>query len=61
LPEDSEGKILEDNCTYKITGKGDLNTRWWNITIYPGNYWIANPLKRYSFSETNIAYEKDGS
>jgi len=58
--KDDEGNPIDDNCTYKIVGKGNLHSRWWNITLYRNTKWMANELNRYSYSKTNVDYDKDG-
>jgi hypothetical protein len=55
---DSKGEKLDYRCNYRIEGK-DLPARWWNITVYRDYDWIPNDQNRWSFSKTNIKFDKD--
>jgi hypothetical protein len=58
---DSAGEVLSGDCTYRLTGR-DLPARWWSITAYgPDSHLIENETGRYSFSQTTIEREPDGS
>jgi hypothetical protein len=58
---DSEGKRLNGSCRYRMDGR-DPGARWWSITAYGSDsFLIANPQKRYSFSQTTVARAADRS
>lgn len=58
---DSDGALLDGNCTYRIEGR-DLPTRWWSITAYGADdYLIPNEANRYSVSVSSVARGSDGS
>lgn len=58
---DEQGNPLNDHCIYRIEGK-PLAARWWSITLYAGDgYLIANPLNRYSYSDTTTTMNPDGT
>ncbi len=60
-PFDDGGQRLRGNCTYRLVGQ-ELPARWWSITAYgPDNYLIPNSENRYSFSQSTVAREADGS
>lgn len=45
---DSAGAPLSGNCTYTVSG-GELDTRWWSITLYKGEGWLVkNEANRWS-------------
>ncbi len=45
---DSEGKPLDGRCTYTVSG-GELDARWWSITLYKGEGWLVkNDANRWS-------------
>jgi hypothetical protein len=45
---DSEGKSLDGRCTYTVSG-GELDARWWSITLYKGEGWLVkNTANRWS-------------
>ena len=45
---DSEGKPLDGRCTYTVSG-GELDARWWSITLYKGEGWLVkNTANRWS-------------
>lgn len=45
---DSSGAPLDGRCTYKVSG-GELDARWWSITLYRGEGWLVkNSANRWS-------------
>jgi hypothetical protein len=45
---DSAGAALNGNCTYTVSG-GELDARWWSITLYKGEGWLVkNEANRWS-------------
>ncbi|HMS20249.1 DUF1214 domain-containing protein [uncultured Sphingorhabdus sp.] len=45
---DSEGKPLDGRCIYTVNG-GELDARWWSITLYKGEGWLVkNEANRWS-------------
>lgn len=45
---DSAGAPLTGNCTYTVSG-GELDARWWSITLYKGEGWLVkNEANRWS-------------
>jgi hypothetical protein len=58
--KDSDGERLRRDTTYIITGR-DPDSRWWSLTAYRKNRLIPNSLGRYSFSQTTVAREPDGT
>ena len=45
---DSDGKPLDGKCTYTVSG-GELDARWWSITLYKGEGWLVkNEAHRWS-------------
>ena len=45
---DSEGQPLDGRCTYTVSG-GELDARWWSITLYKGEGWLVrNEANRWS-------------
>ncbi len=57
---DSAGEPLRRSCTYRIEGQ-DPDTRWWSVTAYRDDHFIANPLNRYSFSRTTVQRNPAGA
>ncbi len=57
---DSAGKPLRQACTYRIEG-APADARWWSVTAYINDHFIANPLNRYSFSQTTVKRRADQS
>jgi hypothetical protein len=56
---DSEGKPLDGRCTYTVSG-GELDARWWSITLYKGEGWLVkNDANRWSVDGN--APERDAS
>ncbi len=54
---DSDGALLEGNCTYSVSVENPP-ARWWTITAYgPDNYLMENEENRYAVSleDTNNA------
>ncbi len=45
---DSDGAPLNGACTYTVKG-GELDARWWSITLYKGEGWLVkNEANRWS-------------
>lgn len=45
---DSDGAPLNGKCTYTVSG-GELDARWWSITLYKGEGWLVkNEANRWS-------------
>lgn len=45
---DSNGAPLNGKCTYTVSG-GELDARWWSITLYKGEGWLVkNEANRWS-------------
>lgn len=45
---DSAGAPLDGNCTYTVSG-GEMDARWWSITLYKGEGWLVkNEANRWS-------------
>ena len=45
---DSDGAALNGKCTYTVSG-GELDARWWSITLYKGEGWLVkNAANRWS-------------
>jgi hypothetical protein len=45
---DSDGAPLNGACTYTVSG-GELDARWWSITLYKGEGWLVkNEANRWS-------------
>lgn len=58
---DGDGNTLRANCRYDLTGK-NLNAAWWAISVHrPDGDLIANPAERYSFSQTTLLFDDQGS
>jgi hypothetical protein len=57
---DSDGHRINHQHRYRIEG-GDLDARWWAITVYKDNQFIPNEQYRYSYSHTNLDKAADGS
>jgi hypothetical protein len=57
---DSTGEPLHCSRTYRIDGV-DPDTRWWCMTVYQDQFFIPNPLDRYSFSKTDVQRNPDDS
>jgi len=46
--DDSDSAPLSGNCTYIVSG-GELEARWWSITLYEGEGWLVkNEANRWS-------------
>jgi hypothetical protein len=56
---DSSGNALDLGCVYRISG-ATLPARWWSVTAYRNFHWVANPNNRYSYTNTNLAFDSDG-
>lgn len=56
---DSDGMPLEGRCNYEVRG-GKLDGRWWSVTLYEGEGWLAkNAANRWSIpSHAAIQNEK---
>ena len=47
---DSDGAPLSGKCTYSVSG-GELDARWWSITLYKGEGWLVkNAANRWSIA-----------
>jgi hypothetical protein len=57
---DSAGRPLSHGASYRIEGT-DPDTRWWSIAVYNDDHFIPNEQNRYSFSQTTVQREPDGS
>jgi hypothetical protein len=58
---DDSGQPLHSSCNYRIEG-GDINTRWWSITVYGNdNFLIPNDKNRYAYNGMNVVRRADGS
>jgi hypothetical protein len=57
---DSAGRPLSHAASYRIEGT-DPDTRWWSIAVYNDDHFIPNDENRYSFSQTTVRREPDGS
>jgi len=57
---DSSGEQLDCSSTYRIDGV-DPDTRWWCMTVYQDQFFIPNPLDRYSYSKTDVQRHSDDS
>jgi len=56
---DDDGLPLRSRCEYIVEG-GDLNARWWSITLYGWDcYLIPNEAGRHSYNGKNIGRETD--
>jgi hypothetical protein len=56
---DSEGAPLDGKCSYTVSG-GELDARWWSITLYRGEGWLVkNAANRWSVGGT--APQRDAS
>lgn len=53
--EDSYGRKLTGQCSYRVTG-GALDARWWSLTLYDAKgYLISNPASRYSLGSAVLS------
>lgn len=50
---DSSGAPLKTGCRYLVTGE-ELPSRWWSVTAYRDDFWMDNPLDRYSVTSTDL-------
>jgi hypothetical protein len=58
---DSDGNVLDGNCTYRIEGR-DPPARWWSITAYGADdFLIPNAAERYSVSMNSVVRGADGT
>ena len=58
---DGNGRTLRPQCTYRVEGR-NFDARWWSITAYGADHHlIPNPRDRYSYNNTNLARNADGS
>ncbi len=57
---DDRGELLRPGRNYRIEG-GDLDARWWSITVYGDHHLIPNRQGRYSYNSANVAKNADGS
>lgn len=55
---DSDGRLLDGNCTYAMTGTA-IDARWWSVTYYDAKgYLVANPANIWSFSGASLSPEE---
>ena len=60
-PQGLDHQHMNGQCHYRIRGTA-LDTRWWSVTVYgKDRMLIANPEKRYSFSDKTVVWNEDGS
>ena len=59
--QDSDGRKLTGQCSYRVTG-GSINARWWSLTLYDARgYLIANPERSHSLGSAALnPAEADG-
>jgi len=57
---DSRGEPLDCAHRYRVDGV-DPDTRWWCMTVYQDQFFIPNPLDRYSYSKNDVGRGSDGS
>lgn len=58
---DSAGAPLNGNCTYTVSG-GELDARWWSITLYKGEGWLVkNSANRWSVGGNAPARDAAGN
>jgi hypothetical protein len=57
---DSKGNQITYKHKYRIEG-GDLDTRWWCLSVNRDGFFIPNKHNRYSFSKTDVKRETNGS
>ena len=57
---DAAGRALRADCTYRLTG-GPAPARWWSVTAYRDDFWMANAHHRYSLTSVNLPIGEDGS
>ena len=57
---DSNGNQITYNHKYRIEG-GDLDTRWWCLSVNRDGFFVLNQFDRYSYSNTDVKRETDGS
>jgi len=58
---DAQGRALNSSCVYQVGG-GEIDTRWWSITIYDarsGEY-IPNEDNRASWNSVAIPRDENG-
>jgi hypothetical protein len=58
---DSEGRLLESRCEYRIEGQA-LPARWWSVTTYgPDRFLIPNDAGRYSLARDTVLTSPEGT
>ncbi|MHA1545106.1 MAG: DUF1214 domain-containing protein [Alphaproteobacteria bacterium] len=58
---DDAGDTLRADCRYDLSGK-NLSAAWWAISVHrPDGDLIANPAHRYSFSQTTLLFDDQGT
>ncbi|MFV2091517.1 MAG: DUF1214 domain-containing protein [Hyphomicrobiales bacterium] len=58
---DDESRPLRAACAYDLTGK-NLKAAWWAVSVHrPDGDLITNPAERYSFSQTTLLFDDQGS
>lgn len=56
---DSAGETLSTTCSYALEGPA-LPARWWSVTTYRDEFWMDNPLDRYSLTSVVLEPGEDG-
>lgn len=55
LDRDDQGHPLDESCTYTLSG-GDLAARWWSVTLYAGDDFLArNSDDAHSIDASRLA------
>lgn len=58
---DSSGAPLDGRCTYRVSG-GELDARWWSITLYRGEGWLVkNSANRWSVAGNAPLRDQQGN
>lgn len=58
---DSDGNPLAGNCRYIVSG-GELDARWWSITLYRGEGWLVkNAANRWSVAGNSPVRDDKGN
>lgn len=50
---DSDGAPLRTGCRYLIEGE-EQPARWWSLAAYREDFWMDNPLDRYSITSSQL-------
>ncbi|MGD0856348.1 MAG: DUF1214 domain-containing protein [Dehalococcoidia bacterium] len=57
--KDSDGGLLNADCTYRIEGKAP-DARWWSITAYGADELLIPNVECYSYSMNNLTPDSNG-